>query len=109
MTSEGQEHSGEKRTCIVPDSMQITILMPNCTIGLSSVVSYIHAGSGDDQTVPSNPELLTQTDEILQPCLSCQLYLHVTYHVLRYAVCMHGKQRMFMWPVTAEAAVSCVE
>ncbi len=39
VTSEGQEHSGEKRKCIVPYSMQITILMLNCAIGLSFVVS----------------------------------------------------------------------
>ena len=28
-------------------------------------------GSDDDDIVPSNPDLLTQIDEILQPCLSC--------------------------------------
>ena len=30
-------------------------------------------GSDDDDIVPSNPDLLTQIDEILQPCLSCHL------------------------------------
>lgn len=28
-------------------------------------------GSDDDDIVPSNPDLLTQIDDILQPCLSC--------------------------------------
>ena len=30
-------------------------------------------GSDDDDLVPSNPDLLTQIDETLQPCLSCHL------------------------------------
>ena len=37
-------------------------------------------GSDDDQTVPSNPDLLTQTDDILQPCLSC----HPQHHCPQY-------------------------
>ena len=40
VTSDGQEHTGENRKYIVPDSTQTTILwMPNCTFGLSFVVS----------------------------------------------------------------------
>lgn len=40
------------------------------------------AGSDDDQTVPSNPDLLTQTDEILQPCLSCQHHFMPSHLVI---------------------------
>ncbi len=39
MTSEGQEHFGEKRKVILPVCMQITILMLNCLNGLSFVVA----------------------------------------------------------------------
>jgi len=54
--------------------------------------------------------LLTQSDEILQPCLSCQLYLHVTYHVSMFCR-LHALQPTHVHVAchSKEAAVSGVE
>lgn len=40
-------------------------------MGLVGLHALSVMGSGDDDIVPSNPDLLTQIDDILQPCLSC--------------------------------------
>ena len=67
------------------------------------LVSYTHEycdGSDDDDIVPSNPDLLTQIDDILQPCLSCHphrlltdSYRHFLHYFMRLAhlsYIMHG-------------------